>query len=262
VKKYLLPVAVLATVLSACGGGGGGGGSTIGGGGGPPAPPSVSGDMLALQSNRGWNYQGTNGGVAITVSTYVNPTRTSSGQIVFGGAALPGLVPTVLSSHSTAESNLLGGLIFTQSSAGYNVTGEISSGSVALVPNSPLLVGSTLTQGAVSTPYPGVTETVVSVGSVPGASACPAPGTGATVQYAFQGSTYTLSFVPGCGITQFIFPTGATLTLTSVSSYNIGDLAKLRKVESVTWAETARSLLGLERNDDFAGGAVFGKFLK
>ena len=219
--------------------------------------------MLALQSSRGWNYQGTGNGQSFTVSTYVNPSRTSSGQFVLAGAGLTGLQPTVLSSFNTAESNLLGGLVLTQSAGGYNVFGEISFGSITQVPGNPLLVSSTLTQGAVTTPYPGVTETVTLVGSVPGANACPAPGTGATVQYVVQGQTYTLSFVPGCGITQFVAPNGNALTLVSVGTYNIGNLSKVRRVESVTLWDTARSLLGLERSaTNFPAAKIFGNFLK
>ncbi|HEV3088433.1 MAG TPA: hypothetical protein VGX96_14555 [Candidatus Elarobacter sp.] len=213
--------------------------------------------MMALSASRGWNYQGTNSGQSITVSVYVDPSQVN-GEWVLAGAALTGLHNTVLVDHNTPESNLIGGLALTQSSSGYNVNTEISAGSTALVPGTPLLVGSTLTQGAVSTPYPGVTQTVLAVGSVPGASACPTPTTGATVQYAFQGSNYQLSFVPGCGITQLIAPSGATLTLTSVGTYNIGNLAHMRRIQSVTYMDTARSLLGLERND-FPAAKLFPK---
>jgi hypothetical protein len=266
-KRLVFAAAVMSAALSACGGGGGGGGVA-----GAPPPtstpvptptpaPSVSGDMLALTSNRGWNYQGTSSAGSLTLSTYVNPTPLSNGQRVFAGAALSGLRTTVLVDHNTPESNLVGGLSFSQSSAGYNVTSEISVGSLALVPGSPLFVSSTLTQGAVTTPYPGVTQTVLLVGTVPGASACPTPAAGAKVQYSFQGSNYTVSYVPGCGITQFVSPTGVALTLTSVGTYNIGDLERVRKVQSATYADTARSMLGLERND-FAGAKIFGAFFK
>jgi hypothetical protein len=254
-KKLVLAV-VLAAALSACGGGGG---SAPSGGPPPPPPLSVSGDMLALQPSRGWNYQGTNPttGQSVTISVYVNPSL-SNGQFVLAGAGLLGLHTTVLVDHNTPESNLLGGLALMQSSTGYNVTIEISAGSTAVVPGSPLLVGSTLTQGAISTPFAGVTQTVVLVGNVPGASACPTPATGAQVQYTYQNSSYLLSFVPGCGITQLVAPSGATLTLTSVGTYNIGNLAHMRKVESVTLVDTARSLLGLERND-FPAAKLFPK---
>jgi hypothetical protein len=256
-KSHVLVAAVLSGTLYACGGGGSSGPS-----GGPPPPPppaSVSGDMLALQASRGWNYQGTNPttGQSVTISTYVNPSL-SNGQFVLAGAGLLGLHATVLVDHNTPETNLLGGLALLQSSSGYNVTIEISAGSTAAVPGNPLLVGSTLTQGAVSTPFAGVTQTVVLVGNVPGAAACPTPATGAQVQYSYQGSNYLLSFVPGCGITQLVAPSGATLTLTSVGTYNIGNLAHFRKVASVTLLDTARSLLGLERND-FPAASLFPK---
>lgn len=259
-KKLVVAAAVLATALSACGGGGGGGGGSTGGP--PPTQPSISGDMLALQANRGWNYQGTNSGTSLTVSTYVDPTRLSSGDQLLVGTAATGLLTTVLTDHNSAEAASFGGLSFSQSAGGYNVTAEATVSGAALVPGSPLFVSSTLTQGATSTPYPGVTDTVLAVGTVPGASACPAPGTGATVQFAFQGNTYKLSFVPGCGITQFVGPTGASLTLTSVGSYNIGNLAAARKVQSVTPLDTARTLLGLNRNNDFPAAKLIGGFLK
>jgi hypothetical protein len=218
--------------------------------------------MLALQSNRGWNYQGTKSGTSLTVSTYVDPTRLSTGDTLLVGTVASGLLTTVLTDHNSAEANSFGGLAFSQSASGYNVTAEATITGPALVPGSPLFVSSTLTQGAVTTPYPGLTETVLSVGTVPGASGCPTPGTGATVQYAFQGSTYRLSFVPGCGITQFVGPTGATLTLTSVGSYNIGNLAAARQVQSASVLQTARTLLGLNRNDDFPGAKLITGFLK
>lgn len=258
-KRLVFAAAVTSAALSACGGGGGGGGVS---GPPPPLPVSVSGDMLALASNRGWNYQGTSPTAgSITVSTYVDPTVLSGGQRVLVGTAVTGLRPTVLTDQPTAWASRVGGLAFTPSGSGYNVTAEISVGSSALVPGSPLFVSSTLTQGSVTTPYPGVTQTVLQVGAVPGGTACPTPATGATVQYTFQGSTYTVSYVPGCGITQLIPPSGTPLTLISVGSYNLGDLGVARKMQSLTFADTARSMLGLERND-LGGAKIFGAFFK
>ncbi|MBV8749524.1 MAG: hypothetical protein JO103_07405 [Candidatus Eremiobacteraeota bacterium] len=206
--------------------------------------------MLALQASRGWNYQATSGGQSVTVSLYVNQSTVGTGEFVLAAAGLPGLHTTALVDHATAESNLVGGLGITPSTSGYNVNAEISVGSAAAVPGNPLLVGSTLTQGATSTPYAGVTETVMSVGTVPGATACPTPAAGAQVRYTFQNTSYTVSYVPGCGITQVVGPSGVPFTLTSVGSYpTIGNLSVARKVASVTLADTARSLLGLERND-------------
>lgn len=226
--------------------------------------PSVSGDMLALQTNRGWNYQGSGNGQTITISTYVNPTRLSNGDFALVGAIASGLVPTALTSPSAAEAASFGALSLSQSSAGYNVDAEATLSGGALVPGSPLLVASTLTQGATTSPYAGVTETVLAVGAVPGASACPVPGTGATVQYTVQGGIYRLSFVPGCGITQFVSANGATVTLVSVGTYNLGNLAAARKVQSVTVFDTARTLLGLGRDGaDFPAaklaGGIFSK---
>lgn len=250
-SSAVVKAAILACALTACGGGGG---SSGGGGGIPPGggagSPTVSGDMLALAPGRGWNYQATGTGAGnVTLSTYVNVDQVA-GQYVLAGVIVSGLVPTALTSHANAEVNLVGGLSLTESANGYNVNTEVSIGSSAQVPGSPLLIGSSLTQGATTTPYPGATETVVSVGSVANASACPTPAMGAQVRYTVQGQTYTVSFVPGCGITQFTLPNGATFNLVSVGSYSsLGDLERARRAASMTYLDTARSLLGLERND-------------
>ncbi|MBV8643545.1 MAG: hypothetical protein JO225_06480 [Candidatus Eremiobacteraeota bacterium] len=213
--------------------------------------------MLALQASRGWNYQATPSSGPVTVSLYVDQSTISgsiqsslNGDLVLVATGVPGLQATVLTSQAAAESNLVGGLAIAQAATGYSVGAEISVGSNALVPGTPLLVGSTLTQGATSTPYAGVTETVLSVGTVPGASACPTPATGAQVRYTYQSTNYTISYVPGCGITQVVGPSGVPFTLTSVGSYpTIGNLSIARKIQSASLVSTARSLLGLERND-------------
>ena len=200
--------------------------------------------MMALSASRGWNYQGS----GLTISTYYNPTPVN-GVTALSAAAVNGSVSTVLTSAQNVYNNLVGALGIIPASGGNQVVSELSAGSSAAVPGSPLIVPNTLTQGQTFTPSPGVTATVASVGTVPGASGCPTPATGATVQYAFQGLTRSVSYVPGCGITQFIGSGGATYTLVSVSSYpGIGQLAHARRVETLTVFDTARSLLGLERN--------------
>ncbi|HEY4439147.1 MAG TPA: hypothetical protein VGN14_01765 [Candidatus Elarobacter sp.] len=252
--------AVMAVGISACGGGGGGGGSSVPGGGGGQQQPSVSGDMLALSPSRGWNYQTSNlqGVGPATISLYTDPTPVTANETALVATGVPGLVPTVLTSTANAESNLLGALGLTSGTAGYNVVAEASAGSNAAVPGSPLFVGSTLTQGAVSTPYPGVTETVLSVGTVAGAAACPTPNaTGAQVQYTYQTYTATISYVPGCGITAATLPQGS-FVLTSIGSYpSLGNLSAARRVASASWITTARSLLGLEHNAWPAAKALF-----
>jgi hypothetical protein len=249
--------ALLTLALAACGGGGGGSTPSGGGGGVPPAgpPKSVSGDMLALAPNRGWNYQTPSGG-GITVSVYVNPTKTSTGLTILASSAVLGYVPTVLTSRSYAEANISGGLTFSSLGDGYHVYQEISAGSLASVPGSPLLVGASLTAGATSSPYPGVQTSVLNVGPQPGESACGTTVDGAAIQYTIAGNgSWTISVVPGCGITQFTSASGSVFTLQSVGTYAIGDLAKARKVESANAMTTVLSLLGRGRQD-FPGAAL------
>ena len=201
---------------------------------------------MALSASRGWNYQG-NG---VTISTYYDPQPTSGGIFTLIGTAVAGSVPTVLTSANSVYANVIGVLGIVPTAGGNQIVAEISVGSSASVPGSPIVVPNTVTQGQVFTPSPGVTATVTLVGTVPGASACPTPAAGATVQYVFQGLTRSVSYVPGCGITQYIGSGGATYTLVSVGNYaSLGQLSRGRSVESLTLIDTARSLLGLNRND-------------
>jgi hypothetical protein len=247
---------VAATALGACGGGGGGGSAVVGGGG-PVQQPSVSGDMMALAPSRGWNYQGQNSAGKFTVSLYADP-QPINGATAVGAAIVNSFVPTVITSGANFNTNLAGIGGFNGTSSGYNVFYELSLGSSANVPGSPQLVPSTLTQGQVFNPYAGVTATVTSVGAVAGASACPVPANGAVVSYAYAGQTYGVTYVPGCGITQFVTPTGTPYTLISVATYaSIGQLSSLRRAEGVNALTTVRSLLGLERNPFPAGALPF-----
>lgn len=127
-----------------------------------------------------------------------------------------------------------GGAGLQGSAAGYNAESFVllfANGQIfneGLVPMTPLLVPSTLTLGQTFATYPGVTSTVTTVGTVPGAGACPTPASGATVTYTFQGQTTIISYVPGCGITA-LSTNGVNLVLTSVGSYPaVGTLAKDR----------------------------------
>ena len=228
--------AVAAAVLAACGGGGGGGGT-----GGPPPPgaASVSGDMLAYQANRGWNYHGTIPGTgAVTISVYADPQQNGVDPLIgFGGT---GTGPDAFSATKIA------GLGVQNTGSGYvagsyvllNSNGTVfASGSI---PGNPTLVPSTLTQGASFTTYPGVTAVVQSVGTVPGASSCPVPATGATVQYTFQGQTYSVSYVLGCGITQYVGNHGEVITLASVGTYQLGTQSA-RRMDTLTTLDTIKS---------------------
>jgi hypothetical protein len=141
-------------------------------------------------------------------------------------------------------------LSFQSPSDGYHVGRELSAGSVAFVPGNPLFIGNTLTARATSTPYAGLTEVVLNVGPQPGESACGTTQDGALVQYTIAGNgTWTLSVVPGCGITQFISASGAVFTLQSTGVYTIGNLAKAKRIESANVVSTILSLLGRGKQD-------------
>jgi len=253
-KRFIVSLSLLA--LAACSGGGGGGTGGSGGGGvapvptpGPPAP-SVQGDMLSLVPSRGWNYHSIGVSPAITITLYADPAPVNGVRALIG-SGVTGTVATVATSPSTMDANLLGALgIVTDGAYDASVYSEVSLGSTAAVPGTPLLVPGTLTLGQSWTPYPGATASVIAVGTVPNAIACPVPASGARVRYTFPGYDGTLSYVPGCGITDYLNnANGAELTLVSVGLYpGIGELAEKRRVESVTLLDTARSVLGLERN--------------
>jgi hypothetical protein len=182
--RLSMTVIVAACALAACGGGGGGG-TGSGGGGGIGAPPSVSGDMIAYQTSRGWNYHGNAFGYpAVTVSIYADPPSGATlALVMFAGV---GTAADALSGTKEA------GLGLANSGSGYNATAYVLLNNGAIyaqgaIAGQPTLVPSTLVQGQSFATYPGVTATVQSVGAVPGASACPSPGTGATVLYTFAG---------------------------------------------------------------------------
>lgn len=232
-------LAFASSLLAACGGGGGGGGST--GVGGPPPAPSVSGDMLAYQSSRGWNYHGNAfNAPAVTVSIYADPPSGSTSALVMFIAS--GTTANAFSGYKVA------GLGVQNTASGYNATayvllnpdGTIYSGSA--IPGTPTFVPSTLTQGQTFSPYPGVNATVQSVGTVPGVSACPVPASGATVQYTYGGGTYLVSYVPGCGITDYVGNHGEHLTLASVGTYSSLGTQSARRMSSLTVLDGVQSL--------------------
>jgi len=239
-RSYRTAAFVFASFLfAACGGGGGGGGGT--GVGGPPPAPSVSGDMLAYQSSRGWNYHGNAfGAPAVTVSIYADPpSGSTNAMVMFIGS---GTTANAFSAYKVA------GIGVQNTPSGYNVTayvllnpdGSIYSGSA--IPGTPQLVPSTLTQGQTFSSYPGLNATVQSVGTVPGASACPVPAAGATVQYTYAGGTYLVSYVPGCGITDYVGNHGEHLTLASVGTYSSLGSQSARRMSSLTVLDGIQSL--------------------
>lgn len=229
------------TVLTACGGGGGGGAMVGGGGGGGGSALSVSGDMLAMSANRGWTYHGNISGYpAVTFSVYADPPSGSTSTFVLFAAQ--GTVATAFSAPKIAS------VAFQNSGSGYNATSYVllnNDGSIysqGSIPSAPMLVPQTLTQGQSFAPYPGATATVTSVGAVPGAGACPTPANGATVQYAYAGQVYSVSYVPGCGITQYVGNHGEALTLFSVGNYPQLGTQSARRMSTLTVMDTVLSL--------------------
>lgn len=245
---FFTRVALLSSCLALAACGGGGGGSASGGSVTPPAMPRVTGDMMAMSANKGWNYQGTLNGNPVTVSLYMDPTIVAGNTMVLAGTAQLGSVATVLSSRSNAIANEIGGLGIQRSTDGYHVTVEVSTGGAGLVPGAPLLVPADITQGQTWNPSPGATVTATLVGSVHGMAACPGATSGAELRYTYTGGyDSTIAYVPGCGITYFANNTnGQSLTLVSTGIYpSIGDLSAARRVATTDWMVTARTALGL-----------------
>jgi hypothetical protein len=225
--------------LTACGGGGGGGGT--GGGGGGFTPPTASGDMVAFQGSRGWNYHGNAFGVnSVTVSVYADPPQNGLDVLVL--FAQSGSLADAFSGTKLA------GIAVQPSGGAYSVTAYVllnNNGSIyaqGTLAGPPTLVPAALIQGQGFASYPGVTAVVQAVGAVPGASACPTPATGATVQYTFAGGTYLVSYVPGCGITQYVGNHGETLTLASVGSYPQLGSQSVRNMSTLTLFDNMKSL--------------------
>ncbi|MGZ3516596.1 MAG: hypothetical protein ACXVAM_05410 [Vulcanimicrobiaceae bacterium] len=215
--------------------------------------------MIALAPSRGWNYQTTFNGQSLTLSLYADPQATNGVTALIGTAVL-GLVPTALTSTSAAQSSLVGALGLTTSNGSYNVVSELSVSGAAPVPGSPLLIPNSLTLNQTWTPAPGATATVIAVGQVPNASACPTPASGAQVRYTYTGGyDYSISYVPGCGITDMRNNTnGADMALVSVATYSvIGELSIARHAETASYVDAAKTLMGLERNH--LGGAALVK---
>ena len=243
-RPVLLLVALL--VLSACDGGG----TAIG-----PSAPSVSGDMLAPVANRGWNYQTINASPALTLSIYADPPVGGSSVHTFTGAGVTGLVPTVLTSVGTVDSDLVVSFGVSEDVANdATIVSEISTGNTAPVPVSPFLgsnslaVPGTLTLDQTWSPFPGATATVVAVGAMPHVAACPIQASGAQVHYTFPGYDDTVSYVPGCGITDWLNNTNhEEIALISVGSYpTLGTLAT--KLHRLSWIDTTLVALGLKHS--------------
>lgn len=204
-----------------------------------PAPvtssSTVAGDMLGYAASRTWTYTMSDGyGDISYLGIYADP------QLVDGNVRLIGYYSTSSANLFTAA-NEIGSADFTPQNGTYLAAAftSVASGVAGIsgsVPGTPLLVPGSLTtnqswnplQSASLATIAGVSASaqVVSVGSVPGSSACPSGSStnGATVEYTVTvpGSTTEpddVSFVPGCGITAIRqISYGASATLTSVGT--------------------------------------------
>lgn|GEM_PF-3588194 len=210
--------------LAACGGGGGGGGSAAAGGGSGVTPQSstVSGDMIGYQTSRGWTYHGSAPGLggAVTISVYADPVQNGVEPLI--GFAVAGTTATAFSGEKVGGVGLESTSNGTLAASYVLLNADGSLYADGAVPGTPMLVPSSLTQGQSFSTYPGVTALVESVGTVPGESACPSPTNGATVSYTYQGQAYHVSYVPGCGITNYVGNHGETFTLVTVGTYALG----------------------------------------
>jgi YD repeat-containing protein len=222
----------------------------------PSAPQTVTGDFLGFALNRGWNYA-LNPAPSLfqtpppasTLSLYGNPdSSVTGGSIEMLTFSVPGTVPTALG----ASGSVLGAeaLFYQGAGGGWFASGYVpissgaSLGGFVPIPGDGIkLVPGSLTVGQTFVPYLGITGTVLSVGSVPGATACPGgAANGAVVAYAFGYSTETIGYVPGCGITYMVTDNGTTAVLTSVGTYDLGTLSAARTPLSSDRISALRSL--------------------
>jgi hypothetical protein len=196
------------------------------------ATSSVTGDMLGLVANRGWNYTmtpaslgGPTAPAPVTLSLYANPVAVD-GDTELVAFELAGVQATALNATGAV---LAGQALFAQGAGGgwaaegyVPISNGTSVGGFIPVPGGIGLTRGTFTLGQTFDAYLGLTGSVVSVGAVPGSSACPGgAANGAIVAYTFAQTTETLGYVPGCGITYFVSDNGSTAILTSVGSYNV-----------------------------------------
>lgn len=211
--------------------------------------PSVGGDFLAVTANRGWNYAVTPGGTGqtaaappFTLTMYADPVQ-QSGDTVLVALQQAGV-------HADATAGSIGAYASVNSATGgYTATGYYSVSNFAggPIPGGLQLVLPSLTKGQTWTPYAGLTATVLEVGSVPGAGACPG-GTasiGATVLYSYGYSGIRISYVPGCGITHMVTSNGTQFLLTSIGSYpTLSELAHARRPASLDIVNALRKVWG------------------
>lgn len=237
-NRHRLSIAlIVGAFLSGCSGGGSSSSTPT------ATAPSISGDFLPQTASRGSNYQGNLFGSPVTLTMYNNPSSggtNSTVLLVKTGANADATTGTKQAMASFAGSATTG--IGPQNYVLYNSNGVAVANGV--LPGGTQLVTGTLTLGQTFTPYTGMTAVVKTIGPVPGSSACPIPGNGAQVQYTFQGGIYLLSFVPGCGVTQYIGNNGETFTLSSVGSYpQLGILGDVTALSKSTVFDTISSIV-------------------
>ena len=234
-KRSRLIVLVVGAFLSGCSGGGSSSSTPT------VTVPSISGDFLPQTAYRGSNYQGSLYGSPVTLTMYNNPPSNGTNSTVLllkAGTNADATTGIKLAMTSFAGSASTG--YGPQNYVLYDANGVVVANGI--LPGGTQLVTGTLTLGQAFTPYPGMNAIVKSIGPVSGSSACPTPGNGAQVQYSFQGGTYLLSFVPGCGVTQYIGNNGETFTLSSVGSYpQLGTLGDVKTLSNSTLFDTMAS---------------------
>lgn len=220
--------------------------------------------MLALAPSKGWNYQGTLNGNAVTVSLYADPNLVN-GVRAWIASAVTGTQTTVLTSASNVNANLAGALGLTvDASNNYTAVSELSAGGASPIPGGVEFIPSTLTQGQTWT-ADGGTATVIAV-SVPvnGSAACGSSALGVKVRYTYPPASIdnTISYVPGCGLTDIVNNNNSQeLALVSVGTYaSIGQLSQSRRVGTATYLDTIKSALGLEHLAMPAGTRLRGAF--
>jgi hypothetical protein len=206
--------------------------------------------MLALAASKTWNYHASGGGVApFTVTTYSDP-QPSNGNNAMVAYARPSIAADALPADG---GTLVAAAGFSSGSDGPHAQtfGSVSNDSYGYVPGTPLLVPTTLSLGQVFSPMSGITGTVTAIGpNVPGIAACPgSPPAGATVSYvaAFDANgslaNESVTYVPGCGITDLFTDAGVEFKLASIASHpELGELSVARQVLSASWIDTIRSL--------------------
>jgi len=217
---------------------------------------SISGDMLGYAPSRTWTYTANGGygtfflgysyygyaggGSPFVAGMYADPSTTNGVETYVAFVAAQG------SSNPFTQGMDAGNMGVQPTSNGNEVYsfGSVSNNTFGLVPGTPLLVPSSLQLGTSWNPVAGLPQaftggttgiaTVIAVGSVPGMSACPNnPPGGATVQYTFSNipntalstQTETVSYVPGCGISDIVTETGVEITLTNVGTQSLGQLS-------------------------------------